>query len=341
MSSKVLVIYTGGTVGMHKDPESGALKPLDFDGLRKHIPELQLLPCEIDSISFNDPIDSSNMSASEWIELATIIEENYHQYDGFVILHGSDTMAYTSSALSFMLENLEKPVILTGSQLPIGILRSDAKENLINSIEIAALKDKNDESLIQEVAVYFEYKLYRGNRVFKNSSENFEAFESLNYPALAEAGVNMKINHRFLNKGTNGVFRAHKKMNTNVAVVQLFPGFNAKIFNAVVETGVEGIILLSFGAGNTPTNSELFSSIKKAQEKGMKIANITQCRAGGVSPGMYEAGRGLKDLGVLNGKDMTLEAGLTKMMFLLELKLSEKAFIKHYSDSLKGELTNG
>lgn len=339
MKSNVLVIYTGGTIGMQKDPDTGALMPLEIDGLIRHIPEMALLDCNISSVSFETPIDSSDMSAKEWIELATIIEDHYHSYDGFVILHGSDTMAYTSSALSFLLENLDKPVILTGSQLPIGILRSDAKENIINSLEIASAKDLEGKSIVQEVCIYFEYKLYRGNRVFKNSSENFEAFESFNYPPLAEAGVNIKYRKRFLNKGTNGVFRAHKTLNTNVAVIPLFPSFNPDIIQMMIDKNVEGIILLTFGSGNTPTNEVFFKAIEEGINKGIKIANITQCRGGGVRPGMYAAGLAIQKLGVLDGKDMTMEAGLTKMMFLLSLKLSDKAFKRLYSEPLKGELT--
>ena len=340
MDSNILLIYTGGTVGMHKNPETNALAPVNFEILKSDIPELDLLDCNIEYLSFEKPIDSSEMNPERWVELAGMIADNYHSFDGFVILHGSDTMAYTASALSFLLENLGKPVILTGSQLPLGILRSDARENLMNSLEIASMIGSDGNALVQEVTVYFESRLYRGNRVFKNSSENFEAFESYNYPVLAESGVNLKFNMTALSRLQNGVFMAHNKMTSKVAVITLFPGITGAIINAVHEKGVKGIILQTYGSGNAPYSDHLFEAIDEAIKSGIKIANISQCKAGTVVPGKYESGMMLKKLGVLNGKDMTLEAGITKMMFMLTLRLSEKAFNKMYSESLKGELTN-
>ncbi len=339
LDSSVLLIYTGGTIGMQQDPETGGLKPFDFDSLLSQIPELGAINCNIDSFSFDEPIDSSSMIPDDWIALGKVIEKNYHDYDGFVILHGTDTMAFTSSALSFLLENLNKAVILTGSQLPIGILRSDARENLINSIEIAAAKDASGESLIKEVAVYFEYKLYRGNRVFKNSSQDFNAFQSLNYPLLAESGVRLQYNKYALYPKQNGMFYAHSKMDNCVIVIRLFPGISEIIFKAMMTTPAKGIILHSFGAGNTPKESWFLKLVEEAITRGVFIANITQCRGGGVTAELYDAGIRLKKLGVLSGGDMTIEAGLTKMMFLLSSKLSQKAFKNLYIKSLKGELT--
>ena len=337
--SHVLLIYTGGTIGMQQDPESGGLKPFDFDSLLNQIPELELINCTIDCFSFDEPVDSSNMSPEDWIILGKVIEKNYHDYDGFVILHGTDTMAFTASALSFLLENLNKAVILTGSQLPIGILRSDARENLINSIEIAASKDASGNSQVKEVAVYLENKLYRGNRVFKNSTQDFNAFQSLNYPALAEAGVRLQYNKHALYPKQNGMFYAHSEMESSVIVVHLFPGMTKEIFKAMMTTPAKGIILYTFGAGNTPKEGWFFDLIEEAINRGAYIANITQCRGGGVESGLYAAGIKQKKLGVLSGSDMTIEAGLTKMMFLLSRDLSQKAFKNLYIKSLKGELT--
>lgn len=340
MKSNVLLIYTGGTIGMQKSQEDGSLTPFDFDSVLSQIPELQLIDCNIGSVHFDEPIDSSNMSPKHWINLGQIIEENYHTYDGFVILHGTDTMAYTASALSFLLENLNKPVILTGSQLPIGILRSDARENLINSVEIASHKNAKGESVVKEVAVYFENRLYRGNRVFKNSSQNFEAFQSFNYPELAIAGVQLKYNEYALYPKQSGMFHAHTKLESQVSVVQIFPGMTEEIFEAMMNAPAKGIILYTFGAGNAPNYPWFFNVIKKTLARGMLIANVTQCRSGGISPDLYRAGKELNALGVLNGKDMTLEAALTKMMFLLARSLRLNTVKKLYSESIKGELTS-
>jgi len=339
LDTSVLLIYTGGTIGMQQDPETGALKPFDFHSLLKQIPELELIDCNIDSFSFDEPIDSSSMTPGDWIVLGKVIEKNYHDYDGFVILHGTDTMAFTASALSFLLENLNKAVILTGSQLPIGILRSDARENLINSIEIAAAKDAKGDNLLHEVAVYFEYKLYRGNRVFKNSSQDFNAFQSLNYPHLAVAGVSLKYNKHALYPKQSGMFYAHSNMENCVNVIRLFPGMSETVFKAMMTTPAKGIILHTFGAGNTPKESWFYKLIESAINRGVFVANITQCRGGGVTSGLYAAGIKLQKLGVLSGGDMTIEAGLTKMMFLLSRDLSPKAFKNLYIKSLKGELT--
>jgi L-asparaginase len=323
---------------MRQSKKDGSLEPFDFDSLLKQIPELSFLDCTIETHSFGDPVDSSNMTPDHWIRLGQIIEEEYHNHDGFVILHGTDTMAFTASALSFLLENLNKPVILTGSQLPIGILRSDARENLINSVEIAARKNSDGKSTVKEVAVYFEYKLYRGNRVFKNSSENFDAFKSPNYPELAEAGVKLKFNSYALYPEQSGMFHAHTRMENKVGVVRVFPGLTEEVFRAMVLAPVKGIIIHTFGAGNVPNAPWFFDVIREALENGVCVANVTQCRSGGVTPGLYAAGKELQNLGVLNSGDMTIEAALTKMMFLLARNLPIKTLKKLYEHPIKGEL---
>ena len=263
--SKILLLYTGGTIGMIKDYDTGALKAFNFDELVKNIPELNQLDCCIESISFKNPIDSSNMHPRHWVIIATIIEDNYADYDGFVVLHGSDTMSYTASALSFMLENLAKPVIFTGSQLPIGDLRTDAKENLITSIQIAALSQKGH-PIIQEVGLYFEYKLYRANRTTKINAEHFQAFASLNYPVLVESGVHLKIHTRNLLKPkSKRKFQVHKILDTNVVVLKLFPGLSKSVVKSVLNSeGLKAVVLETYGAGNASTESWLLNELKKA-----------------------------------------------------------------------------
>lgn len=324
---------------MARDAETGALIPLDFDHLSAAIPELNLLACQVNSISIAEPIDSSNMHPVLWIELVNLIKTNYHNYDGFVILHGSDTMAYTASALSFLLENLSKPVILTGSQLPVGILRSDARENLISSIELAIAERVNGQPLVSEVAIYFEYKLYRGNRTFKNSSSNFEAFQSPNYPWLVEMGVEVHVNHAALLAPSQSPLLVHQEMDPNIAVVALFPGFNDNIIYRLAEADTRGLILRTFGAGNAPTNKSFLDAVGWCVKQGITVVNISQCRVGTVNQNKYAAGKSLEALGVVSGKDLTLEAAATKLMFLLAkpLSLEETAFTM--GKSLRGELT--
>ena len=264
----ILLIYTGGTIGMIKDPETGVLRAFDFDNLLEKIPELKLLSCTIETVSFDHVIDSSNMNPEYWVKIAEIIESFYDNCDGFVVLHGSDTMSYSASALSFMLENLNKPVIFTGSQLPIGDLRTDAKENLITSIQIASLHE-NEQPVIREVSLYFEYKLYRGNRTTKINAEHFEAFASLNYPDLVESGVHLKINKDYLLKqNTITKLKVHKNLNNNVAIIKLFPGISNSILNAILFTPkLEGIVLETYGAGNTTTDSWFIKLLSEAIEK--------------------------------------------------------------------------
>lgn len=338
--TNILLIYTGGTIGMVKDYKTGSLKPLDFKKLLKNIPELGQLDCHIDSVSFNDPIDSSNMNPGYWVEIATIIEGHYESHDGFVVLHGSDTMSYTASALSFMLENLKKPVIFTGSQLPIGDLRTDAKENLITSIQIAALRS-NGRPVIQEVGLYFEYKLYRANRTTKINAEHFEAFNSLNYPALAESGVHLKVHEAYLNKAKgNKKFKVHKLLDTNVAILKLFPGLNQSVVKSMLGIpGLQALVLKTYGAGNAPTEEWLLSALKSAIGNGLHIVNVTQCSGGSVIMGQYETSEKLKKLQLVNGKDITTEAAITKLMYLLGSGIPSKQFRTVFETPLRGEMS--
>ncbi|RAV28036.1 asparaginase [Sinomicrobium soli] len=337
--SDILLVYTGGTIGMIKDYETGALRAFDFDKLLNRIPELSHLDCNIKTVAFEEPIDSSNMDPEYWRRIAGIIEEHYEDFDGFVVLHGSDTMSYTGAALSFMLENLSKPVILTGSQLPIGDLRTDAKENLITSIQIAALQDRG-KPLVSEVCLYFEYKLYRANRTTKINAEHFEAFASLNYPPLAESGVHLKINREYLlAPNRRKKFRVHKALDNNIAVVRLFPGLSDTVLKAVLETpGLKAVVLETYGAGNAPTGKGFRDIVGTAVENGIFVVNVTQCSGGSVLMGKYETSTHLKKLGLINGKDITTEAALAKLMYLLGNNISKKAFRTVFETPLRGEM---
>ena len=336
---KILLIYTGGTIGMIKDFETGALKAFDFNDLLQKIPELRLLDCEIETTGFEQPIDSSNMNPKLWVALCDIIEENYERCDGFVILHGSDTMSYTASALSFMLENLSKPVIFTGSQLPIGDLRTDAKENLITAIQIAALK-KNKRAYINEVGLYFEYKLYRGNRSSKISAEHFEAFKSPNYPPLATSGVHLTIEDDKLFPANRKKLIVHRNLKTDLLVIHLYPGIDEKLLTSTFEnTDYSGVILLTFGSGNSTTVPWFTRLLKKIIQRNIPVVNITQCTWGSVQMGNYETSTTLKNIGVISGKDLTIEAAITKMMYLNSQNLSPKVFKTIFETSLRGEMS--
>jgi len=337
--SNVLLIYTGGTIGMIKDFETGALKAFNFDDLLKHVPELKLLEHKIDTISFEKPMDSSNMNPTHFTLIAEIIEENYKKYDGFVVLHGSDTMAYSASALSFMLENLSKPVILTGSQLPIGDLRTDAKENLITATQLAGLK-RNGEMVIKEVGLYFEYKLYRGNRSSKVNSEHFRAFESPNYPPLVISGINLKVNYPLLKKtNTKKELIVHKNLIDDILILKLFPGINEQVIKQVLAIKtLKGVILETYGTGNASNEDWFINILEETIKRGVHIVNITQCSGGGVSMGKYETSTRLKKIGVISGKDLTTEAATTKMMYLLSQNLLPKVFKTIFETSLRGEM---
>jgi L-asparaginase len=337
--AKILLLYTGGTIGMRKDFDTGALKAFNFSKLLNRIPELKQLDCEIETISFEEPIDSSNMNPKEWARIASIIEENYLSFDGFVVLHGSDTMSYSASALSFMLENLAKPVVFTGSQLPIGDLRTDAKENLITAIQIASLQE-NGQAVISEVCLYFEYKLYRGNRTTKINAEHFKAFTSPNYPELVESGVNLKIRRELLlPRQQSTELLVHKKLDNNVVIVKMFPGMSEAVLAAILDIPtLEGVVLETYGSGNAPTEDWFVSLLIKAISKGVHIVNVTQCSGGSVNMGQYETSTAMKEIGVISGKDITTEAAITKLMYLLGQNIAQQDFKDVFETSLRGEI---
>ncbi|WP_430906748.1 asparaginase [Maribacter sp. 2-571] len=338
--SNILLIYTGGTIGMVKDYASDSLKAFNFKKLLQRIPELNQLDCAIDSVSFKEPIDSSNMNTVHWVQIAEIIAENYDRYDGFVVLHGSDTMSYTASALSFMLENLSKPVIFTGSQLPIGDLRTDAKENLITSVQIAALTEKG-KAVVQEVGLYFEYKLLRANRTTKINAEHFEAFQSMNYTPLVSSGVHLKVHKEaLLPRKRQKKLKVHKSLDSNVGILKLFPGLGQNLLQSILSTpGLKGLVLETYGSGNAPTETWWTEMLKKATASGLKIVNVTQCAGGGVIPGQYETSVHLKKMKIINGGDITTEAAITKLMYLLGVGTSDKTFKSVFETSLRGEMS--
>jgi L-asparaginase len=335
----VLIIYTGGTIGMFADPRTGALRPMDLAHLEEQVPELERINVKLESWSFETPIDSSDMRPLDWVRIARIIGDHYDRYDGFVVLHGSDTMAYTASALSFILEGLNKPVILTGSQLPIGIIRTDAKENLITAIEIAAATDEHGHARVPEVAVYFEYSLYRGNRTVKVHAERFEAFRSPNHPRLAEAGVHLRFDPAAILPARSGPLRIHEHLDDNVGVIRLFPGIRADwVRHALATPGLRAVVLTTFGSGNGPTDRAFIDVLREARERGIVLVNVTQCLGGRVEQGRYATSRTFVELGVLNGGDMTVEAAVTKSMFLLGQGLQGEAFAKAFEEGIVGEV---
>lgn len=335
----ILLIYTGGTIGMIKNSETGALENFNFNDLLESIPELNLLDCNISSKSFSNPIDSSNMKPSNWIEIVTIIEDNYKNYDGFVILHGSDTMSYTASALSFMLENLSKPVIFTGSQLPIGDLRTDAKENLITSIQIASLVE-NNQPVVQEVGLYFEYKLYRANRTTKINAEHFEAFDSPNYPPLIISGVNLSINYQsLLTAKKNKKLVVHKIFEPNILLVKLFPGINKETVNHLFSTpNLKGMIFETYGSGNITNEKWFLKALKIIIDKKIPVVNVTQCAGGSVDMNIYSTNVIYRNIGIISGKDISTEAAVTKLMLMLGQNIPANNFKTKFETSLRGEM---
>lgn len=336
--TSILIIYTGGTIGMVQ--RAGTLAPVKFDQILDEVPELTKFGYNIKSVIFNPPLDSSNMNPGIWVKIANTIRKHYNEFDGFVILHGTDTMAYTASALSYMFENLDKCIILTGSQLPIGTIRTDGKENLITSVEIAATKIAG-KSAVPEVCIYFDFKLFRGNRTVKRDSEQFSAFHSVNYPELAVAGVDIRFNSEFIYRPENkGILKINTRFDDNVVILKMFPGINQKVFNSILNIqGLRGVVLETFGSGNVPTSRWLISCIKKAIKKGIIVLNITQCEGGRVMMGQYETSMELLNSGVVSGKDMTSEAAITKLMFLLGQGLLDNEIKLYLNKSLRGEIS--
>ncbi len=325
--TKILIIYTGGTIGMITDVETGALKPFDFNQISEEVPELKKIPYQLETLFFKEPIDSSNVTPKTWIKIAGLIEKHYNDYDGFVVLHGSDTMAYSASALSFMLRNLNKPVVFTGSQLPIGVIRTDGKENLVTAIEIAGAK-KNGEPIVPEVSVYFEYKLYRGNRTTKLNAEHFEAFASFDYPILANAGIKINYNYSKVLKLRKAPLQIYRNFNTNVAILTLFPGITHDFVRHFFNTpNLKGVVLQTFGSGNALSKQWFLDELLRAIRKNITILNVTQCKMGEVIQGRYETSEGLEKVGVIGGGDMTIEAAITKMMVVLG-ELADREEIK-------------
>ena len=317
--SKVLLISTGGTITMVRDGQSGALIPADMETFKAFMPELFAGEIAVDIQAFSPLIDSSDIGPESWRQIAQMVYDHYDAYDGFVVLHGTDTMSYSASALSFMLENLNKPVVFTGSQLPVGVLRSDAKENLLTAIEIAAAKDEDGNAIVPEVTIYFEDRLFRANRTTKRNAEHFSAFNSYNYPALAKAGVHITYQpHLVRYSNPNAPLIIHTEFDTNVAVLKLFPGIQPSVVRALLHIrGLKGVVLETFGAGNAPTDKWLYRELKAAVDKGIIIVNKTQCNTGSVEMGLYAVSLNLMKAGVLSGYDITTEALLTKMMLLL------------------------
>ena len=337
--TKILIIYTGGTIGMVNDAKTGTLIPFDFEQIQENVPELARLDYQLSVHSFNPILDSSNMNPAIWKELAELIKEKYDEFDGFVILHGSDTMSFTAAALSFMLQNLAKPVVLTGSQLPIGEIRTDAKENLITALEIAATK-KDGKAMVPEVCVYFDYQLFRGNRSIKNNSEKFEAFSSPNYPILAEAGVNLDFFPNYILPNPTQPFQIHTQFNANIGVLKIYPGITENAVKAITKSNVDAIVLEAFGSGNTSTADWFIECLQEAIADEKIIVDISQCKGGSVQLGMYETSRRLKQMGILSGYDMTFEATVTKLMYLMGKNLNKAEIIKLMEVSIAGELTN-
>ena len=338
---RILIIYTGGTIGMIQDAKTQALIPFDFSHIYDQVPRLAFYDIEIDTFAFENPIDSSDMHPQDWKQIAEKVYEHYYNYDGFVVLHGTDTMAYTASALSFMFENLSKPIILTGSQLPLGIARTDGRNNIINAVEMAAAKRQDDSPIIPEVCICFENQLYRGNRTHKNDAEDFDAFASPNYPALANVGVSIKYNYDSIAKMPTKEMQLSTKMDSNIAVLKLHPGINPAVVEAILSVnGLKGIILETYGAGNSCKSAWFLDLLSESIQRGMFVLNVTQCKGGGrVNAGRYESSFLLQKIGVISGNDVNTESAIAKMMYLLGNKSQSEIIKTLLGSSLRGEMT--
>lgn len=340
MQPRILIIYTGGTIGMIEDSATKTLRPFDFSHLMENVPKVKMLNYDIDNLQFEQPIDSSDMNPELWKHIAYSIADNYDAYDGFVVLHGTDTMAYTASALSFMLQGLTKPVIITGSQLPIGEVRTDGEENLITALQIAAAKAEDGYPMVQEVAILFENYLWRGVRSTKRSADHFNAFRSSNYPQLAKIGLGIAFNPDVLDRRKGKKFKIYPDFDPSVMCIDLFPGLTEQTLSHLLSTpGIKGVVLRTYGAGNGPTAQWFIDTIRNACRRGLVILNVTQCLNGSVNSNRYLAGDLLSGTGVVSGHDITFEAAITKMMHLFGRKLPRAEVIKKLQKPMVGEMT--